>query len=66
VYFVEEKLLNFLEKSLLYMLVLVTDIMCKPLLLYVLGLLCIDNLTKCYAISIFQKIFEIMMSVNVD
>jgi len=64
-YFLEEKLLNFLEKSLLYMLVLVTDIMWKPLLLYVLGLLCIDNLTKCNTISIFQKIFEVMMSENV-
>lgn len=44
------------------MLVLVTHIMCKSLLLYVLGLLCIDNLTKCNTISIVKKFFEKLMS----
>jgi len=47
VVFVEVKLKNFMEKSIVIMLAWVVDLMWKSLMLNVLGLLYYDNLIKC-------------------
>jgi len=39
-YFVEVKLKNLMKKSILYILVLVTDLMCETLMPYIYGLAC--------------------------
>jgi len=47
VVFVEVELWNFMEKSTVIMLAWVIDLMCKSLMLNVIGLLYYDNLIKC-------------------
>lgn len=50
VVFVEVKLWNFMEKSIVIMLAWVINLMWKSLMLYVIGLLYYDNLIKCESI----------------
>jgi len=54
VVFLEVKLWNFMEKSTVIMLAWVIDLMCKSLMLNVIGLLYYDNLIKYDTIKYFK------------
>ncbi len=58
VVFKEVKLWNFMEKSILIMLVWVINLMWKSLMLNVVGLLYYDNLIKCKSIKYFKTLLK--------